>query len=239
MGPALFIFMEILLMSELEKKIGYMFKNKSLMTEALTHSSHANENRGKGGRSNERLEFLGDSILGMLVARRLFSRFPDMPEGKMTRLRAELVCEQSLVEVAQELKLGGYMRFGKGEELSGGRERPSIIADVVEAMLAAIYLDAGIEQAAKFVDEYILRPLDSEGENFTTDFKTALQEIIQQQQGVQPIEYRVVDESGPDHRKVFSVEVCLNGEIAGMGSGHTKKEAEQAAAKVALEGLKK
>ena len=232
------MFMEIQVMGELEKKIGYAFKDGGLMTEALTHSSYANENRGRGGHSNERLEFLGDSILGMLVAGRLFSRFPDMPEGKMTRLRAELVCEQSLVEVAQELELGRYMRFGKGEELSGGRERPSILADAVEAMLAAVYLDAGLEQAAKFVDGYILRPLETEGENFTTDYKTTLQEIVQQQGG-QPIEYRIVAESGPDHRKVFDVEVCLDGARAGQGSGRTKKEAEQAAARVALEGLKK
>ena len=225
-------------MDELERKLDYTFKNKRLLREATTHSSYANENRVRDVKSNERLEFLGDSILGMLVARRLFSRFPDMPEGRMTRLRAELVCEQSLLEVARELEIGGYLRFGKGEELSGGRERPSILADAVEAVLAAIYLDSDLERAARFVEEYILRPLETAGESFTTDYKTTLQELVQQKSG-QIIEYRTVGESGPDHRKTFTVEVLLNGACAGQGVGRTKKEAEQSAARTALEGLRR
>ena len=223
-------------MDELERKINHSFKNKRLMREALTHSSYANENRGRGERSNERMEFLGDSVLGMLVARRLFSRFPNMSEGKMTKLRAELVCEQSLLDVAHELELGKYLRFGKGEELSGGRERPSILADAVEAMLAAVYLDSGLEEAAGFVDTYVLRALEKEGASFTTDYKTTLQELVQQKSG-RAIEYRMIGESGPDHQKVFVVEALLNGEPLGQGSGRTKKEAEQAAARVALEEL--
>ena len=221
-------------MDELERKINYSFKNKRLMREALTHSSYANENRSRGERSNERMEFLGDSVLGMLVARRLFSRFPNMSEGRMTKLRAELVCEQSLLEVAHELELGKYLRFGKGEEQSGGRERPSILADAVEAMLAAIYLDSGLPEATGFVETYVLRTLENEGASFTTDYKTTLQELVQQKSG-RAIEYRMIGESGPDHQKVFVVEALLNGEPLGQGSGRTKKEAEQAAARVALE----
>lgn len=221
-------------MTALEKKLGYSFTDKALLTNALTHSSYANECKGAGRESNERLEFLGDSILGFIVAECLFRKYPGMPEGRMTRLRAELVCEQSLVKVARELGLGDYMLFGRGEEHTGGRTRQSILADCVESVIAAMYLDGGLAVAKSFIDERILSDLDKQAEERGTDFKTALQELIQQKSG-QTLSYAMISESGPDHDKVFTAEVYLNGEAIGRGTGHTKKEAEQSAAKCALE----
>lgn len=208
-----------------------------MLIRALTHSSFANENRNKGLESNERLEFLGDSVLGMVVAEALFIRCPDMPEGKMTRLRAQLVCEESLHRVAVELNLGERMRLGKGEEQSGGRERVSILADAVEAIIAAMYLDGGISAARDFIEKYILSDLEDVFER-VTDNKTELQELIQRKSG-QVLSYVHTGESGPDHDKTFTFQVTLNGETIGEGSGRTKKEAEQAAARTALRLLNK
>ena len=220
-------------MKVLQEKLGYFFQDISLLEHALTHSSFANESRGRFT-SNERLEFLGDSVLGMVVADHLYRTFPDMPEGELTRTRAALVCEESLVEVAQELKLGDYLRLGKGEELSGGRHRPSIQADAVEAVLAAVYLDGGIGSTRKIIHRYVL----SKAEKPTghRDYKTALQELVQRESG-QTLTYRLTGEEGPDHAKIFWVEVCLNEEAVGSGKGHSKKEAEQMAAKAAIERL--
>ncbi|MGM9521621.1 MAG: ribonuclease III [Oscillospiraceae bacterium] len=223
-------------MQELESRIGYSFKDTALLKNAITHSSYANENRAAGAVCNERLEFLGDAVLGVLVADYLFHKFPDMPEGKMTRLRAELVCEKSLDAVAAALGLGEYLLLGKGEERGGGRSRPSILADAVEAVLAAIYLDGGMAMAESFVKRFILDVFES-GENKTErDYKTELQELIQRKSG-QVLEYRLFGESGPDHAKVFTIEALLNGERLSLGDGRSKKDAEQAAAKKALEGL--
>ena len=221
-------------MTELEQKLGYTFQDSSLLENALTHSSRANESRGRL-LSNERLEFLGDSVLGMVVADHLFRNHPDLPEGDLTRTRAALVCEESLVEVARELGLGEYLRLGKGESSGGGRERPSIQADAVEAVLAAIYLDGGIGSARKFIQKFILSR-EVAGLTKPRDHKTSLQELVQRESG-QVLQYRLVGEEGPDHNKRFFVEVTLNGKAIGSGSGHSKKEAEQMAAQAAIQTL--
>ncbi|MEA4955107.1 MAG: ribonuclease III [Pseudoflavonifractor sp.] len=220
-------------MKTLEAKLGYSFHDRTLLENALTHSSFANENRGSLG-SNERLEFLGDSVLGMVTADFLYKEHPDLPEGDLTRTRAALVCEESLVEVADLLDLGAYLKLGRGEEAGGGRERPSIRADAVEAVLAAVYLDGGLAEARKIVQRFIL---DKESEKSASrDYKTALQELVQRESG-RVLTYRLVGESGPDHAKTFSVEVDLNGKAVGAGNGHSKKEAEQMAAKAAITHL--
>lgn len=222
-------------MKTLEERLGYQFKNRSLLENALTHSSYANEHRESGITSNERLEFLGDSVLGMVVADHLFREHPHMPEGELTRTRAALVCEGSLVEVACALELGDYLRLGKGEDAGGGRERPSILADATEAVLAAVYLDGGIAQARRLIRVLILG--NEEEMSASRDYKTALQELIQRESG-QTLTYRLVGEEGPDHAKRFSVEVALNGKTVGAGEGRTKKAAEQNAAKAAMEQIK-
>lgn len=220
-------------METLEAKLGYHFKDRALLENALTHSSYANENRGALG-SNERLEFLGDSVLGMVTADFLFKEHPDLPEGDLTRTRAALVCEESLVEVADLLDLGAYLKLGRGEEAGGGRERHSIRADAVEAVLAAVYLDGGLVEARKIIQRFIL---DKETEKSASrDYKTTLQELVQRESG-QVLTYRLTGESGPDHAKVFSVEVDLNGQKVGEGTGHSKKEAEQMAARAAIARL--
>lgn len=220
-------------MKQLQEKLNYRFMDKELIATALTHSSYANEHRCQ---SNERLEFIGDSVLGMVVAMHLYRNFPTLPEGKMTRIRAELVCEQSLWEVADKLGFGSYLRLGKGEALTGGRQRHSILADCVEAVIAALYIDGGFEVAKDFIDRHILTKL-SEVQVHSGDCKTRLQELIQRQPG-HSIVYAVLDESGPDHMKTFVASVSLDGAEIGRGEGRTKKEAEQNAAAKALEGLK-
>ena len=223
------------MIKDLEAAIGYRFKNITLLQNALTHSSYANERWHDGLMSNERLEFLGDSILGMVVADHLYRNHPDLPEGVLTRTRAALVCEDSLVIVAEELGLGAYLRLGKGEEVGGGRNRPSIRADAVEAILAAVYLDGGIGSARKIIQKYILSR-ELSGLTKPRDYKTALQELVQQKKN-QVLSYALVGESGPDHDKKFEVEVSLNGQVIGSGIGSSKKRAEQAAAQVAMEAL--
>jgi ribonuclease-3 len=213
-----------------EEIIGYKFKDKSLLQTALTHSSYANEMNGKVD-YNERLEFLGDSVLGMITAEFLFTHHPEMPEGKLTKTRASMVCEKSLHKFAQSIKLGEFMYLGKGEINTGGRERPSILADAFESVIAAIYLDAGFEEAKKFVLGFI-STADIE-EPVITDYKTALQEIVQKNPG-EYLEYFMVGESGPDHCKTFLVEVHLNNNVIGTGEGRSKKQAEQMAAKATL-----
>ena len=221
-------------MKKLEEKLGYVFHDKELMLHALTHSSYANEHRSAGLTSNERLEFLGDSVLGMVVADYLFRIHGNMPEGELTRTRAALVCEGSLHEVAKTLGLGDYLRLGKGEDAGGGRTRPSILADATEALLAAVYLDGGLTPARAIIRKFIL---DKEQEKAVDrDYKTALQELVQRTPG-QAIVYELVDEIGPDHARVFVMEVSVGGMPTGRGRGRTKKEAEQLAARAALEKL--
>ncbi len=224
-------------MQELEKKLNYTFRSPALLEEALCHSSYANEHRTGQIHSNERLEFLGDSVLGFVTAEFLFLQHPDLPEGDLTRIRAALVCEQSLYEVAQKLDLGRYLKLGRGEEAGGGRARTSILADATEAVLAAVYLDGGITAAKALIHRVLLDVEREEAvEERRRDYKTALQEFVQRQAD-QVLTYRMAGEEGPDHAKTFLAEVLLNGKPLGTGSGHSKKEAEQAAAKAALSAL--
>ncbi|MCL2401756.1 MAG: ribonuclease III [Oscillospiraceae bacterium] len=224
-------------MKSLQEKLGYTFNDPSLLESALTHSSYANEHKKSGTASNERLEFLGDSVLGVTVSALIYKNKPNMPEGQMTRLRAELVCEKSLAKLAETFNLGEYLQLGRGEEKGGGRTRPSILADAFEAVLAAIYLDGGFEPVTKLIAAHLTpQAAQMQLENF--DYKTALQEVVQEKVG-QTLSYHTVDESGPDHMKSFTVEVRLNDAPIGQGFGRSKKEAEQAAAKSALEALPK
>lgn len=221
-------------MENLENRLGHKFKNINLLKNALTHSSYANEVR-KGFSSNERLEFLGDSVLSIIVSDYIYKKFPDMPEGELTRLRSSLVCEKALCSFSRELDVGSYLMLGKGEDKGGGRERDSILADAFEAILAAIYLDGGMDCARTFVMDFVLRELKShKNDDVMKDYKTALQEIIQKNPE-ESVKYVLVDEKGPDHDKSFTVEVCLNSNVIGKGSGKNKKQAEQMAAKQALE----
>lgn len=216
-------------MTELEKVIGYEYKNPSYLEEALTHSSYVN---GRNN-SNERLEFLGDSVLSVVVSKYLFESL-DVPEGKLTKIRARLVCEDSLYEFAKKINLGANMKLGKGEENTGGRDRRSILADAFEALIASIYLDGGLECAREFIMKFIpsVEVLKS-GKLVLGDYKTVLQEIIQQNPE-ERIVYEISGEQGAAHEKVFTANVLLNGQIIGTGSGKSKKEAEQAAAKEAI-----
>ena len=223
------------MINELEKAIGYQFRNITLLQNALSHSSYANERWHDSLKSNERLEFLGDSVLGMLVAEHLYHTFPNRPEGELTRMRADMVCEKSLAMVANRLDLGRHLMLGKGEESGGGRNRDSILADAVESVLAACYLDGGMDAAVQFVRKFILVNVPVT-KLHNTDYKTALQELVQQKKN-QVIAYRLVGESGPDHDKQFQVELTLNGEVVGVGTGSSKKRAEQAAAQAAIEKL--
>lgn len=217
-------------LTELENKIGYKFKNPQLLNHALTHSSYANEKHLPYG-SNERLEFLGDSVLGVITAEYFFKNF-DLPEGELTKLRASTVCEKSLFAFAKELDLGKYLLLGKGEIRTHGAERPSILSDAFESVIAAIYLDGGMPAAEKFVLRFISKAV-VENPGFH-DYKTALQEIIQKNPD-EHISYVLVGESGPDHDKRFEVEVHLDSNVIGSGVGKSKKIAEQEAAKAALE----
>lgn len=216
--------------TELEQTVGYRFQEPALLTEALCHSSYANETRG-ALRCNERLEFLGDSVLSIVVSNHLF-RNTHLPEGELTKIRASLVCEKSLFEWAKRISLGDYLLLGHGEEQSGGRERPSILADAFEAVIAAIFLDGGMEPAAKHILRFLPEHFDRPSEAFH-DYKTALQEVIQQNPE-ERVEYVLVGEEGPDHMKQFTVEVRLNSNVIGTGTGRSKKIAEQTAAKEAL-----
>lgn len=219
-------------MKSLEEKLQYSFKNKKLLLNALTHSSYANEARD-GISSNERLEFLGDSVLSIVVSEYIYKQFSNLPEGELTKLRASLVCEKSLCSFSKELNLGEYLRLGKGEEKGGGRERASILADAFEAVLAAIYLDGGFENAKTHVMRFVKDELKHTDDEVFKDYKTALQEIIQRNPE-ESVTYILTGESGPDHDKVFEVEVKLNSNTIGRGKGKSKKQAEQFAAKEAL-----
>jgi len=218
--------------SDLQEKLNYRFSDLKLLQQALTHSSYANENKKNGVASNERFEFLGDSLLGMTVALLLYNTKPELTEGQMTKLRAELVCEKNLASLASEIDLGSYLLLGRGEDNGGGRFRPSILADAFEAVLAAIYLDGGIEPIGQLIF-HLFKPHTAEAMKSNSDYKTSLQEMIQVKPG-QTLLYKLVNEQGPDHNKFFTVEVNLNGETIGTGTGKSKKSAEQAAANEAI-----
>lgn len=221
-------------MRELEKIINYEFKDKELLKMALSHTSYCNEVKN-GAQSNERLEFLGDSVLSVIVAEYIFEKYKELPEGEMTKLRASLVCEKSLSVFAKKLELGRFLLLGKGESQNGGAERPSILADAFEALLAAMYLDGGMEVAIAHVHRFIIPEI----KNHTVkeafhDYKTQLQEIIQRNREEELV-YVIVHEEGPDHAKSFTVEVRLNSNVIGTGTAGSKKQAEQYAARQALE----
>ena len=223
------------MIKDLEAAIGYRFKNIMLLQNALTHSSYANEHWHDSLKSNERLEFLGDSVLGMVVAEHLYRTYPNRPEGDLTRMRADMVCETALAKIAEQLDLGSHLLLGNGEEQSGGRKRPSILADAVESVIAASFLDGGMAAAESFIRKFVLCNVPAD-RPANLDYKTALQELIQQKKN-QQLTYRLIGESGPDHDKKFAVEVSLNGAVIGTGTGTSKKRAEQDAAKAAMEKL--
>ena len=223
------------MIKDLETAIGYRFQNVQLLQNALTHSSYANERWHNSLLSNERLEFLGDSVLGMLVAEYLFRTFPDRPEGELTRMRADMVCETTLAAAANRIGLGEHLLLGHGEERFGGRQRNSILADAMESVIAACFLDGGIEAALKIVQQFILVEVPVT-KLHNADYKTALQELVQQKKN-QVLSYALVGQSGPDHDKQFEVDVTLNGETVGHGIGRSKKRAEQEAARAAIERL--
>ncbi|MGN0504330.1 MAG: ribonuclease III [Ruminococcus sp.] len=220
-------------MTEFQAKIGYEFKNISLLSEALTHSSFSNENKNKI-KCNERLEFLGDSVLSLVVTNYIFLNFKQLPEGDLTQLRASLVCEKTLYKFAKMIDLGRVIKLSRGERHGGGADRPSILSDAFEALIAAIFLDGGYESARDFIMNFIPDEIKNIHKKPIKDYKTTLQEIVQKNPG-ERLEYRLIGESGPDHDKHFVSEVLLNSNSIGRGGGKSKKEAEQQAAREALE----
>ncbi|MDD6657377.1 MAG: ribonuclease III [Lachnospiraceae bacterium] len=215
----------------LEKEISYSFKDKSLLKQALTHSSFSNEQRIRKWKNYERIEFLGDAVLELVSSDYFYHTFPEETEGNLTKMRAAAVCEQALAITARQLKLGSYMIFGKGEEANGGRERESIIADAVEAVIGAIYLDSGIEKAREFIHRFVLN--DLEHKRLFYDAKSILQEYVQETKAGELI-YELIKEEGPEHDKLFAMEARLNGKTIGYGEGKSKKTAQQHAAYDAL-----
>lgn len=220
---------------EFQEKIGYRFRNEGLLTQALTHSSFANERRMSRTANNERLEFLGDAVLELTTSEFLYEKYPGYPEGELTRVRASLVCEQTLAFCTRELGLGPYLLLGKGEDMTGGRERKSILSDALEAVIGAIYLDGGFANAKEFILKFVLN--DMEHKQLFFDSKTILQELVQGKDTGE-LTYHLLEESGPDHNKRFVVEACIGGTAMGRGEGRTKKNAEQEAAYRALLVLK-
>jgi len=220
--------------AQLEEVLGYNFEDKSLLQLALTHSSYANEIRDKKSDYNERLEFLGDSVLGVIISRYVYETHMDFKEGELTKIRSKIVCESTLAECASEISLGEYMLFGKGEELTGGRTRRSILADAFEALIAAVFLDGGFVVVEPIIFKLMKDKIRmAESGLIVDDYKTHLQELIQTKKENR-IKYELVEEKGPDHRKTFTTAVKLNNVIIGLGHGRSKKESEQEAAKVAL-----
>ncbi len=218
---------------KLQEMIGITFSDENLLRQAFTHSSYVNEQRGKRISDNERLEFLGDAVLELTVSQFLFKMFPKMSEGEMTKLRAAIVCEPSLVKFAEILQFGDFVLLGKGEEMTGGRQRPALLADVFEAFVGALYLDQGLDAVFLFMEKYVYPRIDKGDFTQVTDFKSQLQELVQQD-SLGDIIYRIVQERGPAHNREFVSEVLLNNNQLGVGAGRSKKEAEQRAAALAL-----
>lgn len=217
---------------KLESIIAYPFRNPKLLIQALTHSSHLNEHRSGNTESNERLEFLGDAVLEIVVSDYLFHHHPHLPEGELTRMRAAMVCEPTLADFAMEIELGKFLTLGKGEEATGGRERSSVLADAMEALIGAIYLDGGLKAAGQFLEKFFL----GRDAQALVDYKTKLQEKIQKESEI-PLSYLMVSEKGPDHKKEFVMQVWHGEKMLGVGSGNSKKSAQQQAAKAAMEGM--
>lgn len=226
-------------LKEFQEIIGYKFNNESYLRTALTHSSFAHENKNKKVYYNERLEFLGDSVLGLVVSRYIFENYPELPEGNLTKIRAAVVCEKALFECALNIDLGKYMILGRGEEHTGGRTRPSILSDAYEALIAAMFLDSNLETVREWILGQFYEIIEAAAKGkISKDFKTEFQEEAQNRGDVE-ISYKVVDSSGPDHNKSFTVHVYLNGTLMGEGEGTSKKKAEQNAAKYALQKLRR
>lgn len=228
-----------ILLKEIQSVIQYQFNSVDILKTALTHSSYANEHKSRPIKDNERLEFLGDAILDLIISNYLFKKYEDMPEGDLSKLRASIVCEASLAKMARELNLGNYMFFGKGEDMTGGRERTSILADAFEALAAAIFVDGGFDKANEFINRTLIKKVEQVAsiEDLYTDYKTILQENIQKESNI-PIYYEITGEDGPDHDKNFYVDVYHGNQCLGKGVGKSKKEAEQNAAKIAINNLK-
>lgn len=224
-------------MKELQDKLGIYFTNEKLLKQAFTHSSYVNEHRRKPHEDNERLEFLGDAVLELTVSKFLFKKFPMMSEGELTKLRAAIVCEPSLVSFANELSFGVYVLLGKGEEMTGGRTRPALLADVFEAFIGALYLDQGLDSVVAFLEEVIFPKINNGAFSHVMDFKSQLQEYVQRD-AVGTIEYKILLEKGPAHNREFISQVFLNDRELGTGMGRSKKEAEQQAAQKSLLMLK-
>ena len=223
-------------LKKFQEEIGYQFKQEGLLRQALTHSSYANEHHMKKLSDNERLEFLGDAVLEIITSEYLYGLHPDWPEGELTKLRASIVCEQTLAFCTRALSLGDYLFLGKGEDLTGGRKRKSILSDALEAIMGAIYLDGGFANAKEFIHKYVLN--DIEHMQLFYDSKTILQEIVQGG-NMGELNYKLVSEEGPDHNKHYVVDACIGEKPAGRGEGHTKKAAEQEAAYQAILKLKR
>lgn len=221
---------------DLQQHIGITFDNFSLLKQAFTHSSYVNEHRGQDVHDNERLEFLGDAVLELLISEYLFGQYPDLPEGDLTRLRASIVCEPALVKFAETLRFGDYLLLGKGEEMTGGRTRPALLADVFEAFIGALYMDKGLEKTRMFLAKHVLPFVQQERQTDFHDFKSKLQEHVQQH-GLGFVEYHIIDERGPAHDREFVSQVLMNDDVLGQGTGRSKKEAEQNAAQEALHRL--
>ncbi|KON89127.1 ribonuclease III [Sporosarcina globispora] len=222
---------------EFQTEIGIQFENEKLLKQAFTHSSYVNEHRRKPYEDNERLEFLGDAVLELTVSKFLYLKYPMMSEGELTKLRAAVVCEPSLVSFAHALSFGSLVLLGKGEEMTGGRTRPALLADVFEAFIGALYLDKGLDTVVGFLEKVVFPKIDSGAFSHVMDFKSQLQELVQRD-GAGAIEYKILQERGPAHNREFVSTVSLNGRELGTGTGRSKKEAEQHAAQMALEVLK-
>lgn len=224
-------------LKEFQKRVNIQFNNEKLLKQAFTHSSYVNEHRKKPHEDNERLEFLGDAVLELSVSQYLYKKYPLMSEGELTKLRAAIVCEPSLVVFANELSFGEAVLLGKGEEMTGGRTRPALLADVFEAFIGALYLDQGLAPAVDFLEKYVFPKIDAGAFSHVMDFKSQLQEYIQRD-GLGTLEYKILAERGPAHSREFVSQVLLNHDMLGEGSGRSKKEAEQHAAQMALSKLK-
>ncbi|OLN22816.1 ribonuclease III [Domibacillus antri] len=222
---------------QFQETMGIRFQNEALLKQAFTHSSYVNEHRRKPYEDNERLEFLGDAVLELTVSQFLYKTYPVMSEGELTKLRAAVVCEPSLVTFANELEFGKLILLGKGEEMTGGRMRPALLADVFEAFIGALYLDQGMDAVIPFLERVVFPKISAGAFSHVMDFKSQLQEYVQRELKGAP-SYRILEEKGPAHNKEFVTEVSLNGNVLGTGSGRSKKEAEQFAARMALEKMK-
>jgi len=225
-------------LKQLQHKLHIQFRNAMLLKQAFTHASYVNEHRFSQNQDNERLEFLGDAVLELTVSEFLYNLYPDRPEGELTKLRASIVCEPSLVQFALSLDFGRYVLLGKGEEMTGGRTRPALLADVFESFVGALYLDQGLEAVRQFLHDHVFPSITVNGRPQMSDYKTELQELTQHH-SMGALEYRIVEERGPAHEREFVSEVYMGSKCLGRGSGRSKKEAEQQAAAVALKQLKR